>query len=108
VVTTTNIMAASPSTWIPSSTWNDPNRNHVTERSTVSAPPIICTNTIRDITNERPTARIPIEAPRNRVRLPRKMMRKNETSGITGISHACSITMTAPSHGAPKPLRGAA
>src|SRR6266542_1970715 len=88
-VTTKNITTASPSTFSPMSTMNEPERNRNTDRMTGSLAAVpICVQQITEMMKLAATAVIPSSAPLAGRRLPKKTMRKNEMSGSDGMIQA--------------------
>jgi hypothetical protein len=70
--------------------------NQVQLRSTVSPVPICWKNTVIEMTKVTPTDRIPMNAPARGVRFPNRTMRRKVASGMTGMTHALSITSRPP------------
>ena len=58
---------------------------------------IHCDAAMHDITNDAPTAAMPISAPCFGMRLPKKMMRTNAIAGTVGMSQAASSIAVSPS-----------
>ena len=96
--TTQNITAASPSTFIPISSRKDPRSKYGIDARYAACPAAICARTTADITSEIDVRPMPTSEPLPGSRLPKKRIRKNESAGSDGISHAYRITGGSPRH----------
>src|SRR5437879_10115867 len=86
--TITNITAASPSTFIPISSFKLPASRYGIDAWTGAWPAAICPNTIVDITRDADVATIPTSAPLPGRRPPKKRMTKKAAAGSDGTNQA--------------------
>ena len=95
--------AVNPSTFCPTSTWNEPIWKKGSELVTGAPPATKWAMIAIETTKLRKTAAIPISEPRRRIRLPKNTMRKNDTAGNDGTSQANLCTRYAPPSSAGRP-----
>src|SRR5581483_3254574 len=93
-VTTTNIIAVSPSTCWPRVMWTLPLLHHVRCWSTMCSSLIHCAATMRARTKLVPTAMIPDSDPPFGIFFPNSRMMKYDSAGRSGISQAFSAIET--------------